>query len=94
MTTEKKEEIAEEKMLEVAKFYFVNCKFEEARQEFEKVLIKNPSNSEAYCSLGLIYENKKDYKKAKEMYSKTLELDKENKVAVEHISKITGMENE
>ena len=45
-------------------------------------------------NLGLIYENKKDFIKAKQMYNKTLEIDKENKVAKEHISKITGMENE
>ncbi len=84
----------EEKMMEVAKFYFLNSKFDEALEEFNNVLKVNPKNFEAYCSLGLIYENKKDYAKAKEMYTKTLEIDKENKVAKEHINKITGMENE
>lgn len=98
MITDKKEkeehEKTEQEFLESGKFYFINSKFDEAAKEFEKVLIKNINNSEAYCNLGLIYENKKDFVKAKQMYNKTLELDKENKVAKEHISKITGMENE
>ncbi len=42
----------------------------------------------------MIHENKKNYTTAKEMYAKTLELDRGNKVATEHISKITGIENE
>lgn len=87
-------EKTEQQLLEVAKFYFLNSKFDEALEAFNNVLDVNPKNSEAYCSLGLIYENKKDYAKAKEMYAKTLELNKENKVAMEHISKITGIENE
>ena len=87
-------EKTEQQLLEVAKFYFLNSKFDEAIEAFNEVLKINPKSSESYCGLGLIYENKKDYAKAKEMYTKTLELDKENKVAKEHISKITGMENE
>lgn len=87
-------EKTEQQLLEVAKFYFLNSKFDEAIEAFNEVLKVNPKSSEAYCTLGLIYENKKDYTNAKEMYAKTLELDKKNKVATEHISKITGMENE
>ncbi len=84
----------EQELLDLAKFYFLNSKFDEALKEFEEVLKINPQNWQAYCNLGLIYENKKDYIKAKQMYNKTLELDRENKVAKEHISKITGMDNE
>lgn len=94
MVDKKEEEKTEQDFLESGKFYFINSKFDEAAKEFEKVLIKNINNAEAYCNLGLIYENKKDFAKAKQMYNKTLELDKENKVAKEHISKITGMDNE
>lgn len=88
------EENTEQKLLELGNFYFLNSKFEEAETEFNKVLQLNPKNWQAYCSLGLIYEERKDFVKAKQMYNKTLELNKENKVAKEHISKITGMSNE
>jgi Tfp pilus assembly protein PilF len=88
------EESAQEQLLELANFYFLNSKFEEAEIEFYKVLEKDPKCWQAYCSLGLIYEERQDFVKAKQMYDKTLELNKENKVAKEHISKITGMNNE
>lgn len=84
----------EQELLELGNFYFLNSKFEEAEIEFYKVLEINPKSWQAYCSLGLIYEERKDLIKAKQMYDKTLELNKENKVAKEHISKITGMDNE
>ncbi len=58
------------------------------------MLEKDSKCWQAYCSLGLIYEERQDFIKAKQMYDKTLELNKENKVAKEHISKITGMNNE
>ena len=88
------EEKEQDKLLELANFYFLNSKFEEAEIEFCKVLEKYPKCWQAYCGLGLIYEERQDFIKAKQMYDKTLELDKENKVAKEHISKITGIDNE
>ena len=88
------EEKTQEQLLELVNFYFLNSKFDEAETEFYNVLGKNPKCWQAYCGLGLIYEEKKDFVKAKQMYDKTLELNKENKVAKEHISKITGMGNE
>lgn len=84
----------EEEILELAKLYFLNCKFEEAQKEFNKVLKLNPLNSQAYCNLGLIYECKKNYEQAKQMYKKTLDIDENNKVAKEHLDKITGLSNE
>lgn len=86
--------IKEEELLELAKFYFLNSKFDESQKEFNKVLKINPLNSQAYCNLGLIFEHKKDYEQAKQMYKKTLDIDATNKVAKEHLDKIIGLSNE
>ncbi|WP_413854235.1 tetratricopeptide repeat protein [Candidatus Ruminimicrobium bovinum] len=79
---------------EQAMFYFLNSKFDEAVEDFKKVLEINPANVDALCSLGLIYENKKMIEDAKTMYEKTLAVDKENKVAREHLNKLIGINNE
>ena len=55
------EEKTLEQLLELANFYFLNSKFEEAEIEFYQVLKKDPKCWQAYCSLGLIYEEKKDH---------------------------------
>ena len=84
----------ESKIQEQAMFYFLNSKFDEAIEEFKKVLEINPANPDALCSLGLIYENRKMIEEAKKMYEKTLIVDKENKVATEHLNKLIGINNE
>ena len=58
------EEKTLEQLLELANFYFLNSKFEEAEIEFYQVLEKDSKCWQAYCSLGLIYEEKKDFIKA------------------------------
>ena len=92
MDTNKKAQ--EEFILETATLYFLNSKFDEAIAEFKKVLKLNPSSVEAYCGLGLIYENKKQAEEAKKMYEKTLLLDKHNKVAKEHLNKLIGIKDD
>lgn len=92
MNTNKKSQ--EELILETATLYFLNSKFDESIEEFKKVLKLNPANIEAYCGLGLIYENKKQAEEAKKMYEKTLLLDKTNKVAKEHLNKLIGIKED
>jgi len=92
MNTNKKSQ--EELILETATLYFLNSKFDESIEEFKKVLKLNPANVEAYCGLGLIYENKKQSEEAKKMYEKTLLLDKTNKVAKEHLNKLIGIKED
>ncbi|MDD5021722.1 MAG: tetratricopeptide repeat protein [Endomicrobiaceae bacterium] len=92
MDTNKKSQ--EELILETATLYFLNSKFDESIEEFKKVLKLNPANVEAYCGLGLIYENKKQAEQAKKMYEKTLLLDKTNKVAKEHLNKLIGIKDD
>ncbi len=84
----------EEQLLELAKFYFLNSKFDEAVTEFKKILEINPLNAEVYCNLGLIYENRQMHDDAKKMYEKAIQIDKNNKVATEHLNKLTGITNE
>ena len=92
MDTNKKSQ--EELILETATLYFLNSKFDESIEEFKKVLKLNPANVEAYCGLGLIYENKNQAEEAKKMYEKTLLLDKTNKVAKEHLNKLIGIKDD
>ena len=92
MNTNKKSQ--EELILETATLYFLNSKFDESIEEFKKVLKLNPANVEAYCGLGLIYENKKQAEEAKKMYEKTLLLDKTNKVAKEHLNRLIGIKDD
>ena len=84
----------EDKLLELAKLYFINSKFDEAQKELNEVLKINPLNAQVYCNLGLIAEHKKDYEQAKQLYKKTLDIDAANKVAKEHLDKIIGLSNE
>lgn len=80
--------------MELAKFYFMNSRYDEAIDEFKKVLAANPGNAEAYYNLGLIYENKNKIDEARSMYEKALAIDNDYKLAREHINRIIGLENE
>lgn len=91
---EKNKKTQEALVQETATFYFLNSKFDEAIEEFKKVLKLNPANVEAYCSLGLIYEKKKQPEEAKKMYEKTISLDQDNKVAKEHLKKLIGIKDD
>ena len=84
----------EKEILELAKFYFLNRKFEKAVECFKKVLKLNPGNADAYYNLGLIYENQNDPDAAKKMYEKALDIDEDNKLAREHLNKLIGISND
>jgi Flp pilus assembly protein TadD len=78
-------------LIEMAKFYFMNSKYDEAIEELNKVLEVNPKNAEAYYNLGLIYEHKNQKEDARNMYEKALNIDPEYKLAREHINKLMGI---
>ncbi len=84
----------EEQLMELAKFYFLNSKLDEAFAEFKKILEINPMNAEVYCNLGLIYENRQMPDDAKKMYEKAIQIDKNNKIAADHLNRLTGITNE
>lgn len=57
-----------------ATIYYQKMEYEEAINFTNKALELNPDYAPAYFSLGINYEIMRDFKKAKEMYQKTLKL--------------------
>lgn len=53
---------------------FLNEKFEEAEQEFLKVLSKDESNNTALNNLGLLHHQKVNYEKAVDCFSKAIDI--------------------
>jgi len=43
-------------------------KWDEAKEEYLKGLVKDPDNEKCLFNLGLVYETKEDYKKALQYY--------------------------
>jgi tetratricopeptide (TPR) repeat protein len=79
-------------LIEMGKFYFINKKFENAKEMFFKVLNKDPFNYEVIYNIGLCFEAINDTENAIFYYKKTLEINKDYKLAVEHLEKLTGTE--
>ncbi len=52
--------------------YIRQGRFEEARDEFERVIALNPAIPEAQLGLGIAYDNLGDFEKAERQYEKTL----------------------
>ena len=92
MSSEKKEEIKKaEDYLDIGKLYFLNQRYEEAISAFQKVIELEPGKPHGYYNLGLIYESKNMLLQAKEMFTKTLELDSKFKPAEDHLAKLVGI---
>ena len=92
MSSEKKEEIKKaEDYLDIGKLYFLNQRYEEAISAFRKVIELEPGKPQGYYNLGLIYESKNMLLQAKEMFTKTLELDSKFKLAEDHLAKLVGI---
>ncbi len=80
----------DEDLLELGKFYFINKKFNDAIEILKKAFDLNSADDEIAYNLGLCYEAINDTDKAKFYYKKTLYLNKEHKLASEHLHKIVG----
>lgn len=89
MVKKKKKEV--EDYLDIGKLYFLNQRYDEALLAFKKVIELELDNPQGYYNLGLVYEGKNMLLEAKEMFTKTLELDPKFKPAEEHLSKIVGI---
>lgn len=89
-----KESNNESEIMELGKFYFLNNKYDEAVNEFKKVLLINPANAEAYYNIGLIKEGGNNIDEAKEMYTKALNIKSDYKMARERLNKLIGLEDE
>ena len=84
-------EQTESALIEMGKFYFVNGKYDQARDEFNKALKLDPHNPELFYNLGLVSESKNNIKDAKKMYKKAIEIDSGYKSAKEHLEKLLGI---
>ena len=91
MNENKSEKEKEQELFEHGLFYLLNEKYDQAIDEFQRVLRVDPENVEAYYSLGLAYESKNISDKAKEMYKKVLERNPKHKLAREHFEKLVGI---
>jgi len=75
----------------MGKFYFLNNNFNEAVDEFKKVIEINPGNAEAYYNLGLISESENKIDEAKEFYSRAVSIKPDYKIAKEKLEKLIGL---
>lgn len=80
-----------ETILELGKFYYVNRKFSEAMEQFNRALEMDPDNVEILLNIALIHEVNNDAEKAKEIYQKILKKNPDNSSAKEKINKLSGL---
>lgn len=77
--------------LEPGKFYVLNNNYDEALKFFLDYLTKEPGNPEVYYHLGLIYEAKNEFDKAKDMYEKVLSILPDHTLAKKRLEKLVGI---
>jgi Flp pilus assembly protein TadD len=77
-----------EDLLEKAKFYFLNNKYQDAIKEYKKALKIEEKNTEVLYNLGVAYESANQPDLARETYTLTLKIDPEHKLAKEHVDKM------
>lgn len=80
----------DEDLIDLGKFYFINKKFENAKEMFLRALKMIPNNYEASYNLGLCYEAVNDVENAIIFYKKALEIKKDCKLANDHLQKLIG----
>ncbi|MDY6788056.1 MAG: tetratricopeptide repeat protein [bacterium] len=79
-----------ESILETAKFYFLNQKYDKAIEIYREGLESYPDEPQLYFNLGVVYESINDLENAKECFEKVLSLDKDFKAASDHLKEIIG----
>ncbi len=85
------ENSVEQELIELGKFYFLNQKYDQAIEEFQKVIKINSKNPLVFYNLGIVYEAKNMIEKASRMYRRTLELKPDHVFAKEHLDKLVGI---
>ncbi len=75
-------------LLEEAKFYILNNRFEEAEKYLKALLKEQPGNVEALFYMGLLNELLNRLTEAREYYEKVLELAPNHDGAEEHLSRL------
>jgi tetratricopeptide (TPR) repeat protein len=81
-------------IVEMAKFYLLNKKYEQALKLFRQAMVVNPNDPEIYYNLGLTLEYRNQLDEAKKMYQQALRLKADHSSAREHLNKLVGIKNE
>lgn len=89
----KKEENKEDDKIELAKFYFINKKFELACEMFLDVFEKDQANYDVAYNIGLCFEALNETEKAVSYYKRVLSIKNDHKLATEHISKLVRIDD-
>lgn len=79
-----------ESILETAKFYFLNQKYDKAIDIYLEGMRLYPNDTQLYFNLGILYESINDLEKAKECFEKVLSLDPGFTSADKHLKQIIG----
>jgi cytochrome c-type biogenesis protein CcmH/NrfG len=77
---------------ELAQLYIRTKKFENAKQELERILVLNSKQSNALWYLASVYEIQANHEKATELVKKVVELNPENKIALERLTRLQAGE--
>jgi cytochrome c-type biogenesis protein CcmH/NrfG len=77
---------------ELAQLSIRTKKFDNAKQELERILVLNPKHSNALWYLASVYEIQANHEKAIELVRKVVELNPGNKIASERLSKLQAGE--
>ncbi len=79
-----------ESVLETAKFYFLNQKYDKAIEIYLEGIKHYPNDAELFFNLGIVYESINDLDNAKQCFEKVLNLDKSFTLADTHLKQIIG----
>ncbi len=79
-----------EAVLESAKFYFLNQKYDKAIDIYLDGIRRYPDDPELYFNLGVVYESINDLENAKKCYEKVLSVDNSFASADIHLKRIIG----
>lgn len=79
-----------ESILETAKFYFLNQKYDKAIEIYLDGMRSYPNDPEIHFNLGVVYESINDLEKAKDCFERVLSLDPDFSSADKHLKQIIG----
>lgn len=94
MSQDGKNEKDKDTYKELGKFYFLNGKYDEALQEFQKAMDIDDQDSELYYNIGLIYESRNKRDEAQDSYEQALEISPKHALARKHLNHLIGIDKD
>lgn len=77
-------------LINKARTLFLSKEYEKAESVFLQVLKIDENNARAYCYLGMIYQENKDFSKAQQLHEKALAIDPDLKLAKMNLEYVKG----